>query len=164
MTALPQPPGASVSFREGAAVVWVPRAPQHPAAGTAVGQAQTETPIEPAANPHPHIPFCRAALQPLLSQSVLVSGALLHPGGRIRHLDLLNFMPFMMTAQSTSLAGSFRKASHPSREPTAPPSLGSSANLLTMDSTPGSRSLINLWNIDKHIELALGSSPEEHHW
>ncbi|GAB0208543.1 macrophage immunometabolism regulator [Grus japonensis] len=32
------------------------------------------TPTEPAANQHPQIPFCRAALQPLLSQSMLVSG------------------------------------------------------------------------------------------
>ena len=65
MTAPPQPPGASVSFREAGAVVWVPRAPQHPAAGTAVGQAQPETPIEPASNPNLHIPVCRASLQPL---------------------------------------------------------------------------------------------------
>ncbi|KAK4827409.1 hypothetical protein QYF61_017839 [Mycteria americana] len=30
------------------------------------------THIEPAVNQHPQVPFCRAALQPLLSQSVLV--------------------------------------------------------------------------------------------
>ena len=29
-----------MSFREAGAVVWVPRAPQHPAAGTAVGLVQ----------------------------------------------------------------------------------------------------------------------------
>ncbi|KAK4811354.1 LOW QUALITY PROTEIN: hypothetical protein QYF61_027583 [Mycteria americana] len=31
------------------------------------------THIEPAVNQHPQVPFCRAALQPLLSQSILVS-------------------------------------------------------------------------------------------
>ncbi|KAK4811360.1 hypothetical protein QYF61_027589 [Mycteria americana] len=32
------------------------------------------THIEPAVNQHPQVPFCRAALQPLLSQSILVPG------------------------------------------------------------------------------------------
>ena len=35
------------------------------------------THIEPAVDQHPQIPFCRAALQPLLSQSVLVPGVTL---------------------------------------------------------------------------------------
>ncbi|KAK4824371.1 hypothetical protein QYF61_014031 [Mycteria americana] len=64
---------------------------------------------------------------------------------RIRHLDLLNFIPLII-AQCSNLSRSLCKASCPSRESTAPPCLVSSANLLMVHSTPASRSLINILN------------------
>ncbi|KAK4806807.1 hypothetical protein QYF61_005603 [Mycteria americana] len=47
---------------------------QHDAVCPLGCQGTLLTHIEPAVNQHPQIPFCRAALQPLLSQFILVPG------------------------------------------------------------------------------------------
>ncbi|KAK4810613.1 hypothetical protein QYF61_007350, partial [Mycteria americana] len=67
-------------------------------------------------------------LRDSLPQQVL---GLPRPRWRIRHLLLLNFIRLVI-AQLSSLSRSLCKASLPSRESTAPPSLVSSANLLNI--------------------------------
>ncbi|KAK4815415.1 hypothetical protein QYF61_001403 [Mycteria americana] len=76
------------------------------------------THIEPAVDQLPQTPFCRAALQPLLSQSICVP-ALLRPRCRIQCLNLLNFVPLMIVL-CFNLSRSLCKASCPSGESTAP--------------------------------------------
>ena len=71
--------------------------------------------------------------------------ALFCPRCRFWHLDLLNFIPLIIV-QCSSLSRSLCKASCPSRKSAVPPRLVSSANLLMMDSTPASRSLIYILN------------------
>jgi len=63
------------------------------------------------------------------------------PGAGVWHLDVLNFI-LLITSQCSNLSRSLCKASHPSREWTAPPRLGSSENVPMVHSTPASRSLM----------------------
>ncbi|KAK4823660.1 hypothetical protein QYF61_005012 [Mycteria americana] len=79
------------------------------------------------------------------SPSLYLCPALPHPRCRIRHFYLLNFIPLII-AQCSNLSRSCCKASCPSRESMAPPSLVSSANLLMVHSTAASRSFINILN------------------
>ena len=92
-------------------------------------------------NQNPWIPSCRAALQPLVLQSVHKSTGLHHPRGGIWHFSLLNFT-WLVTAQSLNLSRSLYKASLPSRQSMDPPNSVSLASLLCMQSTPVSRTLI----------------------
>lgn len=77
------------------------------------------------------------------SPSLCLCLAFLCPRCSSWHFPLLNFMSLLM-AQCSDLSRSLRKASHPCREPTAPPSLESSANLLRMHFTPATRPLIKM--------------------
>ena len=70
---------------------------------------------------------------------------LLHPRCRIQHLFLFYVVSLMIT-QCSNLSRSLCKASCPSRDWTAPPSLVSTANFLMMCYTPAYRSLINILN------------------
>lgn len=62
---------------------------------------------------------------------------------RIQHLDFLNFIPLIIS-QWFNLSRFLCRASRPLRESTTPSSLISSANLLTVHSTPASKWLINI--------------------
>ena len=64
------------------------------------------------------------------SPNLYLCPALLHPRCRIRHLDLLIFIPLII-AQCSNLSRSLCKASCPSRQSLAPPSLVSSTNLFS---------------------------------
>ncbi|KAK4806787.1 hypothetical protein QYF61_005583 [Mycteria americana] len=103
------------------------------------------THIQLAINLDPQISFRGAALQPLVLQFVCIiritSSQAIPSQCRIWHLLLLNFIWLVIT-QLSSLSRSLCKASLPSRESTAPPSLVSSANLLNVHSTPATRSFI----------------------
>jgi len=99
---------------------------------------------EPAADQHPQVPCCRAALQPS-SSSLYLCLALLHPRCGIQHFNLLNFTPLII-AQCSNLPIPLCKTSCPSRESTAPPSLVSSSSLLMVYSNPASRLPINTSN------------------
>ena len=100
--------------------------------------------FEPPVNQHPQTPFA-GLLSSHCSRSLPLYLALFHPSCRILHLDLFNFMQ-LVTAQCSNLPIYLCKASCPSRESAAPPSLVSSGNLPAMHSTPACRSLIQIWN------------------
>jgi len=89
--------------------------------------------------------LCAGLLSAHSSPSLHLCLTLLHPRCRIQHLDLLDFIP-LMTVQCSHLSRSLCKASCPSREWTAPPSLVWLSNLLMVHSTPASRQLINVLN------------------
>lgn len=82
----------------------------------------------------PQLPLCRASLQPLTSQILLMSGITL---GAVENPT---FVLVEMVVKFLC------KTSCPSREPTAPPTSVSSVNLLRMHSIPSSRSLIKTSN------------------
>lgn len=88
-------------------------------------------PLEPAADQHSQIPFCRAGLLPLLSHFGLVPGiTLLH----VQNLAIVLFK-FYATGQSCSeLSWCLFKTLHPLRESTAHPVLVLSVPLLMMHS------------------------------
>lgn len=98
------------------------------------------------------------------SPSLYLCPELLHPSAA-QHLPLSNFMPLMIV-HCSNLSRSLCKASHPSRESTAPPSLVSSANLPRMHSTPAPRSLIKTLNITgpriEPWETLLGTCHQAH--
>lgn len=71
--------------------------------------------------------------------------ALLCPRCSTQHFHVLKIM-LLMIAQCSTVSRALCKASHPSRELLAPPSSVSSANLLRMQSTPASSSLIKMLN------------------
>ncbi|KAK4818032.1 hypothetical protein QYF61_004156 [Mycteria americana] len=102
------------------------------------------TPIEPAVSQH-HRSLSAGLLASHSSPNLHLCPALLCPRCRIRHFDLLNFIPFII-AQCSNLSRSLCKSSCPSKESTAPPSLVSSSTLLMVHSTPASRWWINILN------------------
>ncbi|KAK4826818.1 hypothetical protein QYF61_011626 [Mycteria americana] len=97
------------------------------------------TPTDPAVDQHPQIPFCRASLQPLLSQFILVF-TVQNPAFFLVKFHAVDDCPMLQSVE-IPLQGLLTL-----KESTAPPSLVSSANLLMVHSTPASRSLINILN------------------
>ena len=88
------PPGSAV-FDAPRDAVWPPGC-----------QGTLLAPIEPAVDQPPQLPFCRAALQPLLAQLIIVPTV---TPPRIWHSDLFNVIP-LIVAQCSNLSRSLCKS------------------------------------------------------
>ena len=100
--------------------------------------------------------LCRAALNQLISQSILILG-LPWPTCRTLHLALLNFMRFTW-ARLSSLSQFLWMASLPFRVSATPLSLVSSTNLLRVYSIPLSKSPKKMLN-----NMSPNKDPSGHH-
>ena len=87
-------------------------------------------------------------------QSVPVSD-IIYPRFSIQHFPVLNFT-LLMIAQCSNISISLCKVAHPSRE-LAVPSISVLANLVQMQSTPASRSLMKMLS-----RTGPGTEPGEH--
>jgi len=107
-------------------------------------QSTLLTHSECSVNQHLQISFCRVGLQPPVPHFIIVSSI---PSFQVQNpaFGFVKFHP-INHSQCSNLSRSICKASCPSRESTAPSSLVSSANLLMVQWTPASRSLINVLN------------------
>ncbi|KAK4806181.1 hypothetical protein QYF61_001104 [Mycteria americana] len=124
------------------------------------------THIQLAINPNPQVSFRGAALQPLVPQFVCIPRI---TPSQVQNLALaLVKFHTVGDCQLSSLSRSLCKASLPSRESTAPPSLVSSANLLNVHLIPAPRSFMKtLKRTGPKIEpwgtpLLTGRQPDVH--